>query len=479
MLINDTHKEVVKRSLVLAGGGMRVAYQAGVLMALEEEGIVFQHVDGTSGGIFNSAMLASGMEGKAIAEKWRTLKIKNFLSTKNMGEYLQPWKMEGIGDADNIRQKVFPHLGVKASTIRKQNLPVTFNVCNFSDKNVEAIPASEVTEDHLIAGVSLPIFMPALKINGNWYIDAVWIKDANLMEAVKRGAEEIWLVWAIGNYPSYQGGIFNQYVHSIEMSANGALLEEYEQIKLLNRLIERGEAVYGQTKPIRLFVIHPPLPLPLDSDLFFNKINTRELINMGYEHAKGYLQICPESGEALDQDTTKTPDSGDVLSFRGTFRNEIEWEGKPTEVLYHVYFRFSEASGGYQLDLFSSINVVVFKREFPTCNHIVRKKNKNGVIILEAEADVIIFGKAYRLQVEWVLKGAISYILGLEFKKAKILVYTKTGVSPDQMCESALYQSFLSRLKSLYFTHLRMRNGTKGGIKKKYRMISKFMDYEV
>ena len=38
------------RSLVAAGGGMRVAWQAGVVRALQEEGLTFDHVDGTSGG---------------------------------------------------------------------------------------------------------------------------------------------------------------------------------------------------------------------------------------------------------------------------------------------------------------------------------------------------------------------------------------------------------------------------------------------
>ena len=34
MLVDSQYTEV-KRSLILAGGGMRVAYQAGVLLALE------------------------------------------------------------------------------------------------------------------------------------------------------------------------------------------------------------------------------------------------------------------------------------------------------------------------------------------------------------------------------------------------------------------------------------------------------------
>src|SRR5213075_2810999 len=50
-----------RRSLVLAGGGMRVAYQAGAIHALLEEGLGFAHADGTSGGTMNLAMLMSGL----------------------------------------------------------------------------------------------------------------------------------------------------------------------------------------------------------------------------------------------------------------------------------------------------------------------------------------------------------------------------------------------------------------------------------
>src|SRR5690554_659194 len=193
-----------KRSLILAGGGMRVAYQAGVLIALEEAGIKFNHVDGTSGGIFNTAMLASGLEPKAIAQRWRSLKIKNFISGRKFRDYLKPFSMTGYADADNIRKKIFTHLGIDLPTIQANTFfNASFNVCNFSDKTVEAISNKEVVEDHLIAGVSLPLMMPALQIGGDWYTDAVWIKDAHLMEAVRQGSEELWLVWAIGNSPDY------------------------------------------------------------------------------------------------------------------------------------------------------------------------------------------------------------------------------------------------------------------------------------
>ena len=61
-----------RRSLILAGGGMRVAYQAGVLRALHEAGLSFFHADGTSGGTINLAMLLSGLSPEEMSERWRT-----------------------------------------------------------------------------------------------------------------------------------------------------------------------------------------------------------------------------------------------------------------------------------------------------------------------------------------------------------------------------------------------------------------------
>ena len=49
-----------KRALVLAGGGLKVAYQAGALQVLldevEDADLKFDHADGASGGMFNLAM---------------------------------------------------------------------------------------------------------------------------------------------------------------------------------------------------------------------------------------------------------------------------------------------------------------------------------------------------------------------------------------------------------------------------------------
>jgi predicted patatin/cPLA2 family phospholipase len=267
-----------RRSLVLAGGGMRVAYQAGVLLALEQAGLRFQHVDGSSGGTMNLSMLLSGLDGAEICQRWRTLRQRRF------GAAL-PWRAYGslrwpaLGSADGLREQVFPHLGIDPALIRRAAGVIgTYNVCNFATKTAEVVEHPDVDMDLLVAAVSLPVLMPAVERFGTPYTDAVWIRDSNIPEAVARGSDDIWLVWCIGNTATYHNGLFRQYVHMIEMAANGSLLRDLGYV-----------AEHWPKRPVRVHVIKPEYPLPLDPAYFTGQIDAATLIALGYADARRYL----------------------------------------------------------------------------------------------------------------------------------------------------------------------------------------------
>lgn len=276
MPVLDPHSH---RSLVLAGGGIRVAYHAGVLQALEEAGLTFAHVDGTSGGIFGTAMLASGVTPTEAAHRWRRLDLRGFMKPLPLRRYFGG--LPAIGSAAGVRDKIFPGLGIDIGRIRTNDQAAfTFNVCDFSRKTLESIPHTNVTLDHLVAGVSLPLFMPAVPIAGVSYLDGVWIRDANLTAAYERGATDVYLVWCIGNTPTYRPGLFHQYVHMIEIAANGALFGEMADLSA--RAAREGRAW-------RVHVIKPGHALPLDPDFVLHRIDADTLINIGYADAKRYL----------------------------------------------------------------------------------------------------------------------------------------------------------------------------------------------
>jgi predicted acylesterase/phospholipase RssA len=306
-----------RRSLILAGGGMRVAYQAGVLRALEEEGLTFFHADGTSGGTINLAMLLSGRSPAEMCERWRTLNVRDFVSLLRIKQYVRSLNWPAFGGADGLVQRVYPHLGIDVDSIRAaRGIEGTFNVCNYTEKTNVAVPHREIDQDMLIAGVSLPMLMPPVAHDGALYLDSVWIKDANPTEAVRRGCEEIWLVWCIGNTGVYRSGVFNQYVHMIELSANGSLFEELGHLRA-----ESG------SDPPRLHVIKPEYPLPLDPDFYLGRISAAALIATGYRDAKAYLATRSGDGVPYDAESTRMRDLRPGAAFADCLTGAVEIDG--------------------------------------------------------------------------------------------------------------------------------------------------------
>jgi NTE family protein len=297
------------RAIILAGGGIRVAWQTGVVTALDEVGYSFSHGDGSSGGLFTLGMMLSGQPPEEMAARWRSLDVKAFVSFLPLRDYLRsPTNWLAFGGAGGVRNRVLPQLGIDLPAIRSAAaMTGSFNVADFATKSCVAIPHTEIDIDRLVAGVSLAGLMPAVEHGGRMWTDAVWIKDANLTEAVQRGCTELWIAWCIGNTPRWGTGALEQYVHMIEMSATGSLVKELQWIADINARRAAGEPVLGTTRQITVHLIKPELPIPLDPDFVAGRIDAETLIAMGYRDAHRYLRAMSPDGIALDNKATATP----------------------------------------------------------------------------------------------------------------------------------------------------------------------------
>ncbi|MFC8510475.1 patatin-like phospholipase family protein [Streptomyces sp. NPDC057411] len=299
---------MTRRSLVLAGGGMRVAWQTGVVRALREHGLSFDHVDGTSGGIMTTGMVLSGQDPAEMGRRWSELDLRDFGSLLPLTDYLKgPWALPALGDADGVVRKVLPALGVDVAAIRSSAVAGTFNVADFATKTCVAVPHTEIDLELMAAGMSLPLFVPPLRRGPRVWTDAVWIKDANLTEALRRGADEVWLVWCIGNTPYWGEGPLEQYVHMIEMSAGGALFAELQ-------------AAAAAHRPFTLHVVRPRHPLPLDPEFLAGRISADTLVAMGYRDAWEYLASAVPTGVPKDPGCTAMREPVRGVRFRERLR---------------------------------------------------------------------------------------------------------------------------------------------------------------
>ena len=358
-----TPDEPNRRALILPGGGMRVAYQAGAIKALVDSGLRFSFADGASGGTMNLAALLSGVTPEDLCQRWRSLDVTKFVAPRRLSAYLQFPAMGALGGFAGIRGTVFPHLGIDVDRVRRaQRVKATFNVCDFDDKIVVPIPQDQMALPLLLAGISLPLVTPPVRYQDKTgqektWTDAVWIRDCNLMATVRGGANEIWVIWCIGNTPQFKKGLLEQYVHMIEMAALGTLHAEFAEIVALNARIAQGERPYGHDRPIVVHFIKPVFPLPLDPDFLEGRIDGPTLVDSGYRDASKYLAAMTPNGVPLDPNSTKMQTPGQGINFRESMNGRLTFGVTDPQAGYDdpaaIPFRLSASIDVYDIERFT------------------------------------------------------------------------------------------------------------------------------
>src|SRR5918993_287330 len=237
-----------KRSLILAGGGIKVAFQAGVLQV----GLDF-----------------------------------------NLAEYGKLFYAESLFTLDRYREKVFPGWRLDWDRIRASEQEATFNVYNFSKHELEVLTPDRMTEDYLAACVSLPMWFPPVIIDGNTYIDPVFITDANLEEAIRRGADELWVIWTVSERSEWNDGFVAKYFQIIETSANGHFKRSLRRIEENNAAIAEGRpGEFGRRIEVKILKAEVPLHYLVN----LNSDRLKEAVNRGVEAAR---RCCVEQGIPL------------------------------------------------------------------------------------------------------------------------------------------------------------------------------------
>jgi predicted acylesterase/phospholipase RssA len=308
-----------KRSLILAGGGLKVAFQAGVLQVwLDEAGLTFDHADGASGGTLNLAMYCQGMTGTEIADAWRRT---NPLHGADI-DLVRLLRGDALLTMDRYRSEIFPMWGLDWSKIRATAREATFNVCNFGKFELEVIEPRHMSEDLLIAGVSLPMWFPPVEIDGQTYLDAVYLSDGNLEEAIRRGADEIWVIWTVSERGVWDPGFTNIYFQIIEIAANGHFRRVVRRVQENNAAIVAGRTgEFGRR--IELKVLRAEVPVHYLLNVGQDRLH--EAVNRGIQAAREW---CTAEGVPLRQPARRP-------------------EGPPPERVQPSTLSFSEVMKGF------------------------------------------------------------------------------------------------------------------------------------
>ncbi len=194
-----------KRVFILGGGASLGAHQVGVMRFLEEQGIRPDAIVGSSIGVLNACLYASGGV-EQMEHAWRNVKI----GLRRFRPSLRHNPVTGLSFAslDPLRHEFEKYLDYEA--IHASPIDLSFILLNLSRGAGQFVSNRQ---DHSVAelrqlvtaGYSIPVLFPPVEHRGEWFVDGGFAWNVPILQAVEMGATEIYVLAVVATELSYQG----------------------------------------------------------------------------------------------------------------------------------------------------------------------------------------------------------------------------------------------------------------------------------
>jgi NTE family protein len=284
----------MSKILVLAGGSVKGAFQAGVMKALMERGYQPDAVYGVSAGSLNAAYFVNqlGLQvisgepisfkdaSKDLCEFWETRitspeSLSKPLNIFQLGLSALRKKFKGLVDTKPLRNLMTEVLSIR--NLHASPIALKIGAVNIIDGTIYYVDTSEEHFlDYLMASSAVPILMPVVKINGEArrsFLDGGLRDVAPIKKAVDDGASHILCISC--HMESIEGGHFDSgdllalVDRVMDIAVNEILNSDIKEVMISNTTID-------------IQSIRPPQPLTIDIQNF-NKMDIRRMLELGYQ----------------------------------------------------------------------------------------------------------------------------------------------------------------------------------------------------
>jgi NTE family protein len=284
----------MSKILVLAGGSVKGAFQAGVMKALMERGYQPDAVYGVSAGSLNAAYFVNQLglqviSGEPISFKDASQDLCDFWETRitspkclskpfnifQLGLTALRKKFKGLVDTQPLRNLLTEVLSIR--NLHASPIALKIGAVNIIDGTMYYVDTSEEHFlDYLMASSAVPILMPVVKINGETrrsFLDGGLRDVAPIKKAVDDGANHI--VCISCHMESIEGGHFDSgdllalVDRVMDIAVNEILNADIKEVMISNTTID-------------IQSIRPPQPLTIDIQNF-NKMDIRRMLELGYQ----------------------------------------------------------------------------------------------------------------------------------------------------------------------------------------------------
>jgi NTE family protein len=275
------------RALVLSGGGVKGAYQAGVVKHLAESGIVFDLICGSSVGAINAAFLAQynkenllqgtkdlinfweNMEQKSVYKRWFPFGMLHAL-----------WK-QSLYNSTPLHKLINNHIDENKIFSSKVKLRVgTVSVKNDEYKIYDQ--NSALIKQAVMASASFPPYFSPVQIIDDYEYDAGLREYTPIKSAIDEGATEIYIISTeIPSLPVISNpktlktwDLIKRFISALAAEVE---LNDFNSIEKTNKKVIDG--LGGDKRYIKCHLIQPKKfltdkPLNFKKDLIVNLIKT-------------------------------------------------------------------------------------------------------------------------------------------------------------------------------------------------------------
>jgi hypothetical protein len=172
------------------------------------------------------------------------------------------------------------------------------------------------------------MWFPPVRVNGQTYIDAVYLTDANIEEAIRRGADELWIIWTVSDRDEWRDGFVANYFQIIETAAVGNYKAALKRIAANNDAVARGgHGQYGRHIEVKELKAEVPIHYLVN----FSQDRMAETVNQGVNQGRAW---CAAQGIPLKHHTGQYSDAVDTVQTRLWFTEEMKGFMSPGEPDY-------------------------------------------------------------------------------------------------------------------------------------------------
>jgi NTE family protein len=305
--------------LVLAGGSVKGAFQAGVIKALAEKGFQPEVIYGISAGSLNAAFLVNALgqqqldgqipsfqqAAEDLWDFWETRITRPDCLSRPLSMFELGWtaltkKFRGLVSSEPLRALIQEVLSLR--NLQASPVGLHIGAVNIMEGRIHYVdPSNSDFMDYLLASSAVPILMPVVKIKGEdrrSYLDGGLRDVTPVRRALEDGGTHI--VCVSCHPEAIEGGFFDSgdllalVDRVMDIAVNEILNADLRETILINQSLPADGSVvmdgpYRGFQRVNLESIRPIQPINIDIQRF-TKMDIRRMLEVGYKLGLDQIQ---------------------------------------------------------------------------------------------------------------------------------------------------------------------------------------------